>query len=116
MTLFLENCDRTNFYFYLFQSDKSEENQDFKNVFISDTLAPTDNISPSLKQESSEAQTTSNKPQEKNQQSPNKFQTILTNKKRIIHRYFDELSQTYVHSHNKDFKDFNLRGNFFDIY
>ena len=49
--------------------------------------------------------------------SPNKVQTILTNKKRIIHRYFDELSQTYLQSHNRDFKDFSLRGklNEFDI-
>ncbi|CAF0951716.1 unnamed protein product [Brachionus calyciflorus] len=44
-------------------------------------------------------------------QSPNnRIQTILNNKKRIINRYFDELSQTYVQSHNKDLTDFNLKG------
>lgn len=44
-------------------------------------------------------------------QSPtNQIQTLLNNKKRIINRYFDELSQTYVQSHNKDLKDFNLKG------
>ena len=40
----------------------------------------------------------------------NKLQTILTNKKRIIHRYFDELNQTYVQAHNKDWKDFHIKG------
>lgn len=44
-------------------------------------------------------------------QSPNnQLQTIINSKKRIINRYFDELSQTYVQSHNKDLKDFNLKG------
>jgi hypothetical protein len=41
-----------------------------------------------------------------------KFQSILANKKRIIHRYFDELSQTYFQSHNRDLKDFSLKGQF----
>lgn len=40
----------------------------------------------------------------------NKIQSILTNKKRIIHRYFDELNQTYVQAHNKDWKDFHIKG------
>jgi hypothetical protein len=31
-------------------------------------------------------------------------QTVLLKKKRILHRYFDELSQTYLANHN--FKDF----------
>lgn len=42
--------------------------------------------------------------------SINNMTTILTNKKRIMNRYFDELSQTYAQAHNKDLKDFNLKG------
>ena len=38
-----------------------------------------------------------------------KVQTLLASKKRVIHRYFDELSQTYMQSHNRDFKDFNVK-------
>ena len=45
-----------------------------------------------------------------NQSSPSKIQSILANKKRIIHRYFDELSQAYIQSHNRDLKDFNIKG------
>lgn len=41
----------------------------------------------------------------------NKLQSIIANKKRIVHRYFDELSQTYVQAHNTDLKDFNIKGN-----
>jgi E3 ubiquitin-protein ligase RFWD2 len=41
--------------------------------------------------------------------SPVKIQSILACKKRIIHRYFDELSHKYVQSHNTDLKDFNLK-------
>ena len=52
----------------------------------------------------------------KTQSSPARFQSILANKKRIIHRYFDELSQAYVQSHNKDYNEFNLRGLCFKIY
>ena len=44
-------------------------------------------------------------------QSPgNKMQGILSKRKRIIHRYFDELNQSYVQAHNKDWKDLNIRG------
>ena len=40
----------------------------------------------------------------------NNITNILTNKKRIMNRYFDELSQTYAQAHNKDLKEFNLKG------
>jgi hypothetical protein len=42
----------------------------------------------------------------------NKIQSIIASKKRIVHRYFDELSQTYVQAHNRDLnmKDFNIKG------
>ena len=44
--------------------------------------------------------------------SESKIQSIIANKKRIVHRYFDELSQTYVQAHNRDLnmKDFNIKG------
>ncbi len=42
--------------------------------------------------------------------SSDKLKSVLASKKRIIHRYFDELSQAYVQSHNRDFSDFNRRG------
>ncbi len=42
--------------------------------------------------------------------SSDKLKSVLASKKRIIHRYFDELSQAYVQSHNRDFTDFNRRG------
>lgn len=38
------------------------------------------------------------------------MQGILSKRKRIIHRYFDELNQSYVNAHNKDWKDLNIRG------
>lgn len=38
------------------------------------------------------------------------MQTILAKRKRIIHRYFDELNQNYVQAHNKDWKDLNIKG------
>jgi E3 ubiquitin-protein ligase RFWD2 len=43
--------------------------------------------------------------------SPNSknLQLILANKKIIVHRHFDELTQIYVHSHDKDLKDFNVK-------
>ncbi len=37
-----------------------------------------------------------------------KMKTILNTKKRVIHRYFDELSQTYMQAHNRDL-DFNVK-------
>jgi E3 ubiquitin-protein ligase RFWD2 len=44
------------------------------------------------------------------QSSDQKMQSILNTKKRVVHRYFDELSQTYVQAHNREYKDFNLKG------
>lgn len=38
-----------------------------------------------------------------------KFQSELSAKKRIIHRYFEELSETYTSFHNKDFSEINGR-------
>jgi hypothetical protein len=36
--------------------------------------------------------------------------SILNHKKRIINRFFDELNQTYSQAHNKDLKDFKIKG------
>jgi hypothetical protein len=68
---------------------------------------------PEVKEELSDTQSgepCSDLKQETVESSSQKFKTILSSKKRIIHRYFDELSQAYVESHNKDLNDFNLRG------
>ena len=60
----------------------------------------------SLKQDSTGVPCSSNSIQS----SPNKIQSVLSGKKRIIHRYFDELTQAYIQSHNKDLKEFNIKG------
>ena len=40
--------------------------------------------------------------------SQDRIQSMLATKKRIIHRYFDELSQTYIQLHNRDIDQFEL--------
>jgi len=38
-----------------------------------------------------------------------KMQSLLLKRKRILHRYFDELNQSYIQAHNKDWKDLNIK-------
>jgi len=38
-----------------------------------------------------------------------KIQSLISNKKRIIHRYFDELSSVYIQYHNKEIEEANSR-------
>ncbi len=88
------------------------------NVNLETTVTITGSVSPStdasttrgddksLKQDSSGIPCSSNSIQS----SPNKIQSVLSGKKRIIHRYFDELTQAYIQSHNKDLKEFNIKG------
>jgi len=109
----------------LLNTNKSSDNQK-SNEINSQTLTtePNENeessippapSSPSIliKSESDSTQNaaaTSSISQDALSSAPNKLQSVLSSKKRIIHRYFDELSQAYVQCHNRDLKDFSIKG------
>ncbi len=44
-----------------------------------------------------------------NKSNSNIVKTIVGEKRRIINRYFDELSEVYARFHNKDFKDYQVQ-------
>ena len=56
----------------------------------------------SIKQDNAGSASTNSQVTQVQTSSPSKIQSILANKRRIIHRYFDELSQAYIQSHNRD--------------
>lgn len=52
--------------------------------------------------------TTSNLENASKKLDSEKFNSVLASKKRIVHKYFEELSQSYIQSYNRDFKELNI--------